>query len=132
MPVRVARGPAKGSWRSALDDRVWCGDLRHQIIVPLALDREMGRRAQFDGFDQVVVDVCVEADTALFDKTGTLTAGVPRLANRRTAEPSALAVAAAMAAHSGHPYSRALAAGANPARLAFHRVEEKPGMGLEA
>jgi Cu2+-exporting ATPase len=37
-----------------------------------------------------------------------------------------------MAAHSGHPYSRALAAGANPARLAFHRVEEKPGMGLEA
>ena len=49
-----------------------------------------------------------EADTVVFDKTGTLTAGVPRLVGSRDANPETTAIAVGLAAHSRHPYSRAL------------------------
>src|SRR6185312_14259657 len=51
-----------------------------------------------------------EADTVVFDKTGTLTLGRPQLRDPGGVEPGALALAAALAAHSRHPHSRALAA----------------------
>lgn len=76
-----------------------------------------------------------EIDTVVFDKTGTLTIGAPRLANSTKIEPAALATAAAIAAHSRHPLSRALVEAA-PARtldtVPFNSVSEIPGQGLEA
>ncbi len=59
-----------------------------------------------------------EVDTVIFDKTGTLTLGTPRLVDGGAIDPEALALAAAIASHSRHPYSRALAAAGShaPAR----------------
>ena len=51
-----------------------------------------------------------EADHVVFDKTGTLTRGVPRLVDADGIAPDSLAVAAAMASRSRHPYSQAIAA----------------------
>ncbi len=49
-----------------------------------------------------------EVDTVVFDKTGTLTLGQPSLHDPDRVAPADLALAAALAAHSRHPYSRAL------------------------
>ena len=46
-----------------------------------------------------------EVDTVVFDKTGTLTLGEPRLVDGGAIDPDALALAAAIASHSRHPYS---------------------------
>ncbi len=75
-----------------------------------------------------------EIDTVVFDKTGTLTLGQPRLVRPETIDPEALRIAAAMATHSRHPYSRALAAagGAGLPALDAGAVSEQPGAGLEA
>ncbi len=75
-----------------------------------------------------------EIDTVVFDKTGTLTLGQPRLLSPEAIETDALGIAAAMATHSRHPYSRALAtAGAAIAsKLDAGAVREIPGAGLEA
>ena len=74
-----------------------------------------------------------EVDTVVFDKTGTLTLGEPRL-SAATVDPDALALAAAIASHSRHPYSLALAPQARTRRSAIapDRVSEYPGSGLEA
>jgi Cu2+-exporting ATPase len=70
-------------------------------------------------------------DTVIFDKTGTLTSGRPQLAVNGDADGAA--VAAAIASHSRHPYSQALAAhGTASAPIAFDEVTERPGAGLEA
>lgn len=76
-----------------------------------------------------------EVDTVIFDKTGTLTLGELQLIDTPAAAPDMLAIAATIASHSGHPYSRALAAAdlARPAvPIALDRVSEYPGSGLEA
>jgi len=75
-----------------------------------------------------------EADMAAFDKTGTLTLGRPRLAGQEGLDPDALALAAALAAHSRHPLSRALAAAGANGRAVPHLsdISEHPGLGLEA
>lgn len=70
----------------------------------------------------------------VFDKTGTLTLGTPRLVEIDNADPAALQIAAAMAVHSRHPYSRALVA-ASPSSMIMigaNDVSEHPGAGLEA
>ena len=76
-----------------------------------------------------------EMDTVVFDKTGTLTAGRARLLNPGAIDPSAMATAAAIAAHSRHPFSRAIADAA-PAHAAgaeaFASISELPGMGMQA
>ncbi|WP_366554860.1 cation-translocating P-type ATPase [Aquibaculum sediminis] len=74
-----------------------------------------------------------EVDTVVFDKTGTLTLGRPRLLERDRLDHENLGIAAALAAHSRHPHSRALldAASTQAPRLTFDRVEERPGYGLE-
>ncbi len=75
-----------------------------------------------------------EVDAVVFDKTGTLTLGQPRLLNPGAIDPAALEIAAAIAAHSRHPYSRALASAgaADAALVAAIDVSEHPGAGMEA
>jgi Cu2+-exporting ATPase len=74
-----------------------------------------------------------EIDTVVFDKTGTLTIGEPKLASH-TGSREMLALAAAIAAHSRHPYSRALttAGKATPGQFEVASVSEHAGAGLEA
>lgn len=76
-----------------------------------------------------------EIDTVVFDKTGTLTLDRMRLANEEPVDFAALTVAASIAAHSRHPYSRAITAAGRhnsvtPVSLA--EVSEVPAAGLEA
>ncbi|MEL6794835.1 MAG: HAD-IC family P-type ATPase, partial [Pseudomonadota bacterium] len=74
-----------------------------------------------------------EVDTVVFDKTGTLTTGAPRLAESPGDE--ALALAAALAAQSAHPFAKAVADAARDKRLERPHVEsarELPGKGVEA
>ena len=70
----------------------------------------------------------------MFDKTGTLTLGVPRLIGSRGTDNATVALAAALASHSRHPYSRALveAAGLPASSIEFDEILEHPGYGLEA
>ncbi|MES0053563.1 cation-translocating P-type ATPase [Mesorhizobium sp. M0078] len=72
-------------------------------------------------------------DTAVFDKTGTLTLGQPRLVNTSSIDPAMLAIAADLAAHSRHPYSKAIAGFAvSSSQHKFDAVTEHPGFGIEA
>jgi Cu2+-exporting ATPase len=76
-----------------------------------------------------------EIDAIVFDKTGTLTSGVPRLTDAAAIDPEALRIAAAIAVHSRHPYSRAVeaACATNPVQtIEPDAVTEHPGCGLEA
>ncbi|AEI04523.1 nitrogen fixation protein FixI (plasmid) [Afipia carboxidovorans OM5] len=76
-----------------------------------------------------------EIDAIVFDKTGTLTSGIPRLIDPASIDPDSLKLAAAIAVHSRHPYSRAIEA-AYPVNFVqpFQpgAVTEHPGCGLEA
>ncbi len=75
------------------------------------------------------------ADTVVFDKTGTLTQDRLSLAGVRCREgvPEAtlLAAAAALAAQSLHPVSRALAEAGPAAALPVAGLREQPGQGVE-
>lgn len=72
-------------------------------------------------------------DTAVFDKTGTLTLGQPRLVNAPSIDPATLAIAADMAAHSRHPFSKAIAGFAGfVGQPKLESVSEHPGFGIEA
>jgi Cu2+-exporting ATPase len=76
-----------------------------------------------------------EIDTVVFDKTGTLTLGEPRLVAQDADNGESAALAAAIAAHSRHPYSRALTAAhgaATGSAASFERISEYPGSGIEA
>ncbi len=75
-----------------------------------------------------------EVDTIVFDKTGTLTQGNPRLVNADKLDPAMLTLASTIAAHSRHPFSRALASVAQAAQppIAFDAIAEVPGCGMEA
>ena len=76
-----------------------------------------------------------EVDTVIFDKTGTLTMDRLRLMNRNDIDPAALAIAASIAAHSRHPYSRALAAAGRDnavTPVALNDLSEQPGAGMQA
>lgn len=71
-------------------------------------------------------------DTVVFDKTGTLTQGRPVLLDLENHDQYHLQMAAALAVHSRHPLSKALAQAAHhlPPLEAEH-VNEVPGSGLE-
>lgn len=76
-----------------------------------------------------------EIDTVVFDKTGTLTMDRMRLANSKPVDFSALAIAASIASHSRHPFSRAIAAAGRDKStppIALDEISEIPGAGLEA
>ncbi|MFC5386234.1 cation-translocating P-type ATPase [Aquamicrobium segne] len=83
--------------------------------------------------DGAAMERLAQADTVIFDKTGTLTLGQPRLTNVHETEPKLLEIAAALATHSRHPLSQAIAAQASHTLLpAFDEVKEHPGFGMEA
>ncbi|MGQ3292469.1 MAG: heavy metal translocating P-type ATPase, partial [Shinella sp.] len=82
--------------------------------------------------DGSAMERLAEIDTAVFDKTGTLTLGKPRLVDRETANRSHLALAAALASHSRHPLSLALAAANAGPMPVIEAVSEIAGGGLEA
>ena len=84
--------------------------------------------------DGSALERLAELDHVVFDKTGTLTKGTPKLLeDGEVGDPRALAIAVAMAAHSRHPYSQAIAAaGRNAAPMAVTDLREVPGNGLEA
>lgn len=84
--------------------------------------------------DGSALERLAEIDTVAFDKTGTVTTGAPELTNADEIAPDLLGTAAAMAAYSRHPFSRAIAAaaGAVPGTVAFDSIDEIPGKGIEA
>jgi P-type Cu2+ transporter len=73
-----------------------------------------------------------QVDTVVFDKTGTLTTGDLHLINTAELSNEDLSLAAALARHSKHPLSRAIAKtwGERPCPTVSD-VLEKPGYGLE-
>lgn len=75
-----------------------------------------------------------EVDTIVLDKTGTLTLGEPRLVDPSSVSDDVLTKAAALAAQSRHPYSKAVVAAAKARQLAYSAIEgieEVPGAGLK-
>ncbi|MEJ6784201.1 cation-translocating P-type ATPase [Aminobacter sp. Piv2-1] len=83
--------------------------------------------------DGSAMERLAEIDTVVFDKTGTLTLGMPKLMNAGELSSRTLSLAAAIALHSRHPISRALAdAAEGGSEWKFDRVDELPGFGLEA
>ncbi|MBX4969037.1 cation-translocating P-type ATPase [Rhizobium binae] len=83
--------------------------------------------------DGSALERLAEADVVAFDKTGTLTMGRPRLARVEAIDADNTAIASALAAHSRHPLSQALVRDMEfVSSLAFDRVTEIPGGGLEA
>lgn len=72
-------------------------------------------------------------DRAVLDKTGTLTLGQPKLVNASSIDPIMLAMAADIAVHSRHPFSKAIAAYWGFAgQPKLDAVREEPGFGVEA
>ncbi|MGV2100419.1 cation-translocating P-type ATPase [Rhizobium sp. 21-4511-3d] len=82
--------------------------------------------------DGSALERLAEIDTVAFDKTGTLTIGRPRLVAANAADPADIARAAALASHSRHPLSQALAHTGTSDAAAFEQITEIPGGGLEA
>jgi P-type Cu2+ transporter len=85
--------------------------------------------------DGAALERLATIDTVVFDKTGTLTTDAMTLLDAGMHDPENLSVAKAMARGSRHPHARALATTdlvttVDP--LAFERVEEFPGDGIEA
>ena len=80
--------------------------------------------------DGTALERLAEVDTVVFDKTGTLTMGTPRVA-ANALPPEAQPVAAALAAGSAHPLSRALAAALEVLPAALDDLREVPGYGVE-
>ncbi|QKV17500.1 heavy metal translocating P-type ATPase [Oricola thermophila] len=81
--------------------------------------------------DGSALERLAEADTAVFDKTGTLTTGTPRIAATAIGADDAPA-AKALAMHSIHPASRAVAVFlADTPVAALSDIREVPGYGVE-
>ena len=75
-----------------------------------------------------------EVDTVLFDKTGTLTLGTPALDAPEKLRLADLAIAAGLAAASGHPLAKAITASAGNLAVTgtLSDIHEIPGHGIEA
>lgn len=69
-------------------------------------------------------------DTVVLDKTGTLTKGTPVLESVPDAQW--LPLAASLAAHSHHPYSKAIAAAYEGDVLPLENIQEEAGVGVHA
>lgn len=105
------------------------------LAVPAVLTAASGRlfRQGVLVKDGTALERMAEVDTVVFDKTGTLTTGRPVLTEPAVA-PADFAVAAALAAGSAHPLSRALAEAASHAGVApapVGEITERPGFGTE-
>src|SRR5690606_35936644 len=87
--------------------------------------------------DGSALERLARVDRALFDKTGTLTIGrpLPDPAALAALETDEASVALALASHSRHPLSRALAdalAAAGDRAAALEEITERPGQGVFA
>ncbi|MBB3020807.1 Cu2+-exporting ATPase [Microvirga lupini] len=85
--------------------------------------------------DGSALERLAEVDSVAFDKTGTLTLGRPSLINAGEIPQSAMEIAHGIAIGSRHPAAQAVADAASRGPepiMAFDRVEEVPGLGLEA
>lgn len=82
--------------------------------------------------DGAALERIAEVDSVAFDKTGTLTTGMPRLVRSSLRDDDAAATAAALAAASTHPLSRAIARGFDLAPRVLDRITEVAGKGIEA
>jgi Cu2+-exporting ATPase len=107
------------------------------LAVPMV--QVVAARRLFEGGVMVkdggALERIADIDTVIFDKTGTLTMDRLRLVNRDTIDRAALAIAASLAAHSRHPYSKALAAAGRDdaiTPLTLSDISEQPGAGLQA
>jgi Cu2+-exporting ATPase len=104
------------------------------LAVPIA--QVMAARRLFEAGimvrDGSAIERMAEIDTVAFDKTGTLTLGRPRLVEDGKTAPGDLEIAAAIAARSGHPLSRAIAAAGKGTQPVLTDVAEHPGLGIEA
>jgi Cu2+-exporting ATPase len=82
--------------------------------------------------DGAALERIAEVDSVAFDKTGTLTSGLPRLMHFSLRDDAAVNAAAALAASSTHPLSRAIARGLDRRAIVLDRVSEVAGKGVEA
>jgi P-type Cu2+ transporter len=82
--------------------------------------------------DGAALERAAEVDSVGFDKTGTLTLGRPRLVEVHYRDPASSEIAAALAAASSHPLSRALTAHFGTQGTPDLDVLEVPGHGVEA
>ena len=78
--------------------------------------------------DGVSLERLAEIDTVVFDKTGTLTTGKPALVNADDISAETREIAAALAQHSAHPLSKAIASAFSSA-LEIEGIREHPGFG---
>lgn len=127
------------------------GDLHHSIYTAIAVliitcpcalglavpvVQVVAARRLFDNGIMVkdggALERIAECTRVVFDKTGTLTSDRAVLANADRLDPQSLALAAAMASGSRHPYSRAIAAFKTDRDKDIEALNEIPGSGLEA
>ena len=100
------------------------------VVQVLAVGTLMRRGVMVRSGD--VLERLAQVDTVFFDKTGTLTRGEPSLVNAHEIPSPIFAAAAAMAAHSRHPLSRALSKAWHGPVPKIENVKEVPGKGLTA
>lgn len=81
--------------------------------------------------DGAALERVAEVDSVAFDKTGTLTAGQPQVVESHSESDQARDVAAALAAASTHPLSKALAAHLGSAHDLPGHIREEAGRGVE-
>lgn len=82
--------------------------------------------------DGAALERLAEIDSVVFDKTGTLTLPEVKLARATADSETSIAIAAALARHSDHPYSRAIASANRNATADVSGIVEYPGAGIEA
>lgn len=130
----VASGDARLSLNIAVAVLIITCPCALGLAVPAVTTAASGRlfRAGMLIKNATALERLAEVDTVVFDKTGTLTEGVPELVGEYDA--AAFALAAALAAGSGHPLARALhdaahRRGITPAKVTDLR--EVPGHGVE-
>jgi Cu2+-exporting ATPase len=102
------------------------------MVQAMAARRLFGQRIMVK--DGGALERLAEIDHAIFDKTGTLTSGAPKLIDGGTVDPALLAIAAALAARSRHPYSLAIAQEGRDRAVppvALADLREHPGVGIE-
>ncbi len=78
------------------------------------------------------IEGLARAEHIVFDKTGTLTEGKLNVSARQISRPDDLAPCAAMAAHSLHPVSKALASALGEGEIRCTDLVEVAGQGLQA
>lgn len=130
----IGWGAATGDWRLAVNIAaavliITC-PCALGLAVPAVLAAASGRLFAQGVLlkDGISLEKLAEIDTVVFDKTGTLTSGKPALINADEISDENRAIAAALARHSAHPLSQAIAA-AFSSDLEISDIGEHPGFG---